>query len=158
MVECLEPEQFYSNWTYELWTKGKWSANLEKVKKGCFNPKICYNSIPMLPLDQTVKNNVTNSDEENEEETENLKLMLEIDSIVEYHCAHQCRFFWYSIFYLCKKVGYFSNHYLLFFADWVFDLPPVFDNCESKNAEECLSNVRINWKIITLMFFIIKEL
>ena len=92
MVECLEPEQFYSNWTYELWTKGKWSANLEKVKKGCFNPKICYNSIPMLPLDQTVKNNVTNSDEENE--TENLKLMLEIDSIVEYHCAHQCRFFW----------------------------------------------------------------
>ena len=47
----------------------------------------------MLPLDQTVKNNVTNSDEENEEETENLKLMLEIDSIVEYHCAHQCRFF-----------------------------------------------------------------
>ena len=99
LVECLEPEQFYSNWTYELWTKGKWSANLEKVKKGCFNPKICYNSIPMLPLDQTVKNNVTNSDEENEEETENLKLMLEIDSIVEYHCAHQCRFFWYSIFY-----------------------------------------------------------
>ena len=61
----------------------------------------------MLPLDQTVKNNVTNSDEENEEETENLKLMLEIDSIVEYHCAHQCRFFGNSISYLCKMLNIF---------------------------------------------------
>ena len=101
LVECLEPEQYYSNWTYQLWTKGKWS-NIEKVKKGCFNPNICYNSIPMLPFDQTVKNNVTNLDEE---ETENLKLMLEVDSIVEYHCAHQCRFF---SFFFVKNCCFFK--------------------------------------------------
>ena len=59
IAECIPPEGYPDNWSYEIWLKGRWS-NLANVGK-CLNPNLCYDDPPTLPPDFSVDWNQTNA-------------------------------------------------------------------------------------------------
>ena len=77
-VECIEPYNYYQNWTYNKWKEGIWT-NVEKITDGCFNPNLCYDNPPKMPYDGTVGIN----------NTKDIKNWPS-GTILQYYCIQKC--------------------------------------------------------------------
>ena len=78
-VECVEPDNYRTEWTYNSWKNGYWT-NIDLIAKGCFDPDLCYDRPPLLPNDNSVSYNVSESYQ-----------ALPIGSLVKYFCSEECK-------------------------------------------------------------------
>ena len=77
IVDCVEPEGYYTNWHYNMWREGVWT-NYGNITK-CIDPNRCYDEIPLLPTDFTVKNNQTTDKPDY------------VNTTIQYTCSRECK-------------------------------------------------------------------